>query len=417
MVVAITATSVAVYPPRVTLAVTGLQQAGINTFTGDMTDFEVGIGTWEGDRATVAQTTDQAHGGTHSLAMTATAETNVYADHGPAAEYITVTPGNSYVCAAWVRAAAATRTTSLNVWWYDAALTYLSTSTLASDADSAAAWEERSGTATVPALAAYARIRLRVHSPSIDEVHYWDDVSWVPDQSDIIAVGRTVAGVRTWVRGAGQQTATDISFLAWDAELPFGVAITWCAEVNYVEVAWSGPTTYTLPGGNAALSDAITAQSAEVQIADMGERTHDRASSVFRVGGRTVVVSGDRGQYKTQISLLTETDAERDTLAALLSSATDGILQLRQSGTFSGIDGYLAALSDTEARVSQDGTDQRRMWTLQVAEVEGWAPELPTLGFTFADFDTAYGGLTFTNFDTAFTGLTFLDFDVTDWST
>jgi len=234
---------------------------------------------------------------------------------------------------------------------------------------------------------------------------------------DIVAVGRYVAGVRTWVRGASQQTVSDVSFLAFDAELPFGVEIYYTAEVNYSEAAWTTPTTYTLTGGDAALSDAITAQSAEVIITDMGEKTYDRGSSVFRVGGRTVVVSRDRGMYRTQISLMTETDAERTTLSALLAQATDGILQLRQAGTYSDVDGYLSVLSDTAARLSQDGTDQRRFWTLQVAEVEGWAPELPTLSFTFTDFDTAYAGETFTDFDTAFTGQTFLDFNLTDWST
>ena len=234
---------------------------------------------------------------------------------------------------------------------------------------------------------------------------------------DIVAVGRYVGGVRTWVRGATQQTVSDVAFIAFDAELPYGVDVYYTAEVNYVEVAWTAPTSYTLTGGDAALSDAITAQSAEVIITDMGEKTYDRGSSVFRVGGRTVVVSRDRGMYRAQISLMTETDAERTALSSLLAQATDGILQLRQAGTYSDVDGYLSVLSDTAARLSQDGTDQRRFWTLQVAEVEGWAPELPTLAFTFADFDAAYDGETFDDFDTAFTGETFLDFDLTDWST
>lgn len=233
---------------------------------------------------------------------------------------------------------------------------------------------------------------------------------------NVVTIYRSVGGVRTAVRGADTVTVADTALIATDAELPFGVAIMWVAEVNNSDAASSGPTTYTLTGGKVALSDAINGNSAEVVITAWPDKTHDRNVSVFRVGGRTVTVSGDRGMFTGAVSVMTETDSARDNLAALLDEATDGILQIRQAGPYGGVDSYVCVLSDSEARWSQDGTDQRRIWTLNVAETQAWAPELDTLGFTFADFDAAYTGLHFSAFDTDFAGQTFLQFNLTDWS-
>lgn len=233
---------------------------------------------------------------------------------------------------------------------------------------------------------------------------------------DVVTISRVIASVYTTVRGADAVTVTDTSFLAVDAELPFGKAITYSATVNGVLTASVGPTTYTLTGGKVAVSDAISGQSAEVVITAWPEKTHDRASSVFRVGGRTVVVSGERGMFTGQVSVMTETDSARENFGALLDTATDGVLQVRQAGSYGGVDCYVAVLSDSESRWSQDGTDQRRVWTLTVAETQAWAPELDAQSFTFADVDGVYTGKTFTQFDTDFTGQTFLQFNLVDWS-
>jgi hypothetical protein len=233
---------------------------------------------------------------------------------------------------------------------------------------------------------------------------------------DVVSVYRYLAGVRTAVRGALYVTVDDTAFVAVDAELPFGTSIYYAAEVNYSEVAWTSSTAYTLAGGKVAISDAITGQSAEVVISAWPDKQHDRQLSVMRVGGRSVVVAGERGQFTGQIDVVTETDTARQNLDDLLSSATSGILQIRQPGGYGGIDAYVAVLSDTESRWSQDGTDTRRIWTLTVAQTQAWASELAAHTFTFGDFDDAYTGLTFGDFAADFSGSTFLDFDLTDWS-
>lgn len=421
MAVAISATPVDVWPTRVTLAVTGLSASGMSAITGACSTFEGGIGTWAaGTGGSIAGSSAQAHAGTGSLAITSTAggtmSARLAASGTTATDCVSVTAGCGYTVTAWVRAGTSARSCALQVNWYDAAATYLSTSSVATANDSASAWTSYSGAVTVPVGARYANVILLVYATAAAEVHYLDDVTFVPDTSDVVTVYRSVAGVRTAVRGAGEVTATDVAILALDAELPFGVPITWVASVNDADAATAGPTTYTLTGGKVALSDAITGQSAEVVITAWPGKDRARAATTFVVGGRTVVVSGDRGMATSQVSVLTETDSARENLHALLSDATGGVLQLRQAGPYGGVDCYIAVLSDNESRWSQDGTDARRVWTLTVAEVEAWAPELPTLGFTFDDVDAAYAGLTFADLDGDYAAASFLAFDLTDWS-
>jgi len=109
--------------------------------------------------------------------------------------------------------------------------------------------------------------------------------------------------------------------------------------------------------------------------------------------------------FSSDVELLTETDSSRRTVAALMAGATEGTIQVRQGGGYDGVDCYLAVLADSERRFSQDGSDQRRLWTLRVAEVEGWAPYLEARGYTLADLDAAYTGLTLDDIETDYATL------------
>lgn len=231
-----------------------------------------------------------------------------------------------------------------------------------------------------------------------------------------VGIGRYVAGVRTWVRGAEPADIADDALVRFDAEHPFGVSVYYVAEVEGAEADTTTPTVYTLPSGLVILSDAITGQSAEVTVVDWDEKRYERKASLFRVGGRTVVVSGLRGQFTAEITLVTETDAARLALSTLLDTATAGVLQLRQSGGYDDIDCYFAVLTESRRRVNHRVANQRRLWPLEIAETQAWAPELSTMSFTFADVDAAYAGLTFADLDVDYAGLTFVDFDLTDWS-
>jgi hypothetical protein len=216
------------------------------------------------------------------------------------------------------------------------------------------------------------------------------------DIGDTIILYRSVGGDRTEVRAGYSLSVEDTSFLRVDAELPFGVPVTYIAVVGGVDEYSVGPTTYTLPGGKVVLSDAVGGLAAEVRIMNYGEKDRAARTSVFTVGRRNVVVSGGMSdQFATTMELLTETPEARDDLLRLLESATEGVVQIRQPGGYDGIDAYVAVLDSSERWIRPSvSRSPRRLWTLQVVEVEGWAPLLEARGFTLQDIADAYDGLT-----------------------
>jgi len=228
--------------------------------------------------------------------------------------------------------------------------------------------------------------------------------------TDEIQVYRTVAGTDTALRGGYDASVADTSFLVVDGELPFGTPVTYKALVNGANVYTVGPTSYTLPGGKVALSDAVGGLSAEVIILNWPGREHERQSSVFRVGGRNVVISGELGKPSSTLELFLEAFSSSVNLLALLEGATEGVVQIRQPGGYEGIDAYLAVLGATENRFSQDGSDERRTWTLTVVETEGWAPALGAVGYTLLDLANAYTGTNVLN------GNPWFETDASDWA-
>jgi len=207
---------------------------------------------------------------------------------------------------------------------------------------------------------------------------------------DGVAVYRVVGGARTLVRAGETVAVTDTSFLRTDAELPFGQPVSYLAVVNDDDEYTTGPSTYVLPGGRVALTDAISGAAAEVVILAWDEKEYSRQSSVFRVGGRNVVVAGQLGQFESSLELFTSTTSARDAVMALAESATEGVVQVRQPGGYDGVDSYLAVLGATDRRWSQDGSDQRRVISLDVAEVQSWAPALEARGSTLQDIANVY---------------------------
>jgi hypothetical protein len=213
---------------------------------------------------------------------------------------------------------------------------------------------------------------------------------------DLVEVYREVGGVRTLLRG-GSDTATDTSFLVLDAELPFGVPVSYVALVEASEYS-TAATTYTLPGGKVALTDAITGLAVEAVVMAWPEKRYDRDASVFRLaGGSTAVASGPMGQFTATLDVFTETNSSRANLQDLLSGATSGVIQLRQSGGYEDFDCYVAVLSHIVRRWSQDGSDARRIFTLEVAEVEAWQSDLVARGYTYADLTAVYDALTYSD--------------------
>lgn len=212
---------------------------------------------------------------------------------------------------------------------------------------------------------------------------------------DAVSIYRSVAGVRTPVRGALDMVAASTEVTAVDAELPFGVPVTYVAVVNATSEHSFGPTTYALPGGKVAVSDAIGGGAAEVVVTAWPSKQRERVATTYVVGGRNVVVSGALAPSTSTIEVFTETETSRRALAGLLESATSGVVQIRQPGAYSDVDGYYAITRAASGRYSQDGTDERRRWDLSAVEVEGWPAALTVPTSTYADVAASYSGLTY----------------------
>lgn len=230
---------------------------------------------------------------------------------------------------------------------------------------------------------------------------------------DVVDVYREVAGNRTLLRSGSTDDSPDTGMVLVDAELPFGVPVTYVAVVESVEYATS-PATYTLTGGKVALTDAVTGLSAEVVILAAGAQGRTRDSARFHVAGRNLVVSRALSAPEGSYDLFVETTTARDDLMTLLAAATEGTVQLRQSGGYDGVDAYLSIDEVSEARWSQDGSDERRIITVSWAEVQAWASTLAPHGFTYGDVASYYTGLTYADAAAEFS--TYLEAEGADYS-
>lgn len=208
---------------------------------------------------------------------------------------------------------------------------------------------------------------------------------------DTVNLYRSVDSVETLLRAGTANPTTDVSFLTVDAELPFGVPVTYVAYVNGSARYATGATTYTLPGGKVVLADAITGLAVETVILAWDEVDRDRSASVFRVGSRNVVVMGDLGQFEADITFFFDTDAGNADMKDLLENATEGTIQMRQPGGYVDVDSYAAVTTVKISRFSQDGSDPRRTWTVHAVQVDGWASTLAATGWTLQDIYDHYG--------------------------
>lgn len=237
---------------------------------------------------------------------------------------------------------------------------------------------------------------------------------------DTVDVYRVVAGQRTLVRASHVDAVIDTSYLVTDAELPFGVPVSYVAVVSGAEYT-SSSTTYTLAGGKPALTDAITGAAAQVVVLNFGDQTYTRDSTRFRVGGRNIVVAGLPGQAEGSYDLYTETWSSFQNLLALLESSTEATVQIRQPGDslltglpYEGVDAYLAIDSWTVKRFSDDGSDPRRITTVNFAQTDGWSDSLASRGTTYAEMADYYTGKTYADVTADFA--TYLDLAQAEFS-
>jgi hypothetical protein len=218
----------------------------------------------------------------------------------------------------------------------------------------------------------------------------------IGDQLDVY---RVVAGARTLVRGGHVDSVDDTGYFVVDAEMPFGTPVRYVAVINGSVEYSSDNVTYELPRDHPVLTDAITGLSAEVVIMAADDKVYARDSARFRVGGRNLMVGAPFAQAEGRYELYFETTVGRENLMTLLASATQGIVQLRQAltGTYEDVDAYLSVDSVAVGRYSQDGSDPRRLVTIDYAEVQPWSDELLATGWTYGEVETFYSGISYSS--------------------
>lgn len=232
---------------------------------------------------------------------------------------------------------------------------------------------------------------------------------------DDLEIYRVVAGVRTLVREGLIIDSPGTGAGVIDAEIPFGVGVSYVARVNGVDADTDGPTTYTLDGGKVAVTDAVSGEAAEVVIMSWPAKERARQFSSFVVNGKNVVVAGPLAESESDVELFVDTAAAASDLKSVVESATQGIVQIRQAGGHDDEDGYYAVTTMTMTRYSQDGEDPRRTFVLHLVEVDAWAEDQATGAFTYADLLAHYtpGG---TYADLLSDYSTYLAVRLADWS-
>ncbi|MGZ0231108.1 hypothetical protein [Streptomyces sp. CPS1] len=189
----------------------------------------------------------------------------------------------------------------------------------------------------------------------------------------------------TPVRAAsGIDVTGQSSLLRVDAEQPFGVSITYTAALtDLYGQQWtisSGPITSTVPSD--VISDAIRGVGAAIHIEDWADKKRTRDATVFNINGRLVVVGKARSAAQATITVSTDTNDDGDALQAVLAAATEGTILIRARTSITGVDGWLALLSDDERRNWQT---EYREWDLETAEADPWPDTLEAAGFTLQD--------------------------------
>jgi hypothetical protein len=159
--------------------------------------FESALSPWTGNGATVARVNTVAQSGSWSAQIT---PNGVASSPRMESETFPLTEGLSYKAEGWLRCVTA-RSVSLNVNWYNAAGSYLTTS-FNSQAVAANTWTFFSGTFTAPAGAAFGQLACTVPStPPAGDILFVDEVRFLRSP------GGQFPAVQTVITGlvAGQQ--------------------------------------------------------------------------------------------------------------------------------------------------------------------------------------------------------------------
>lgn len=235
-------------PAPVTIDDYGATVTPSNFLTGDNTGFEGGTaGTWvNNSNATLANTTAQAHTGTHSLSLSSIAAGTMTANHVATSGLIDtptsigtglkVQPGDTVNCKGWFRAATTGRSCQVGAQFYDSSGTFISTLTGGTVSDVTTTFTQVTAAVTAPAGAAYARLWVSVSATGgIGEVHYLDD-AWI-DRGAVFSANDSFQWSRSATAAFGSFSAKwarkQHDFPVYDHALPAAVSITGLTKFGF----------------------------------------------------------------------------------------------------------------------------------------------------------------------------------------
>jgi hypothetical protein len=161
------------YPYGRTVLVRNDQWQNVNLLSAAQSDFEDGgTGGVTPGNCTVANSTAQAHTGTHCLAATVTASGDATLTFAS----LPVPAGATYRVSGWLRSAATPRSISVGAWFYDASDAFLGAANT-NVTTTTTSWTQSSTTGQIPAAATHLRVVVYLNGPGAGEVHYVDTLS------------------------------------------------------------------------------------------------------------------------------------------------------------------------------------------------------------------------------------------------
>ena len=244
--------------------------------------FEAGIASWTAQNsATLASSSAQAHGGTKSMSVT---PNGVASGPGALSDQVPAGPGPLYTGTAWFWSASSWATgVRVQLNWYNAAHTYLSTTTPAAVPLSAATWTQATVADTAPANAAYVQLVVSASgTPGAGQVFFTDDAQLITAGFATYSQPMTYDTgwrdiVNTIITSVDQRNQQGLA-VVWQTDatiaVPAGTSVTVIAQSGDPFLNAVTPvagTDYTLLAGAATASLSRTSgQSTTITLTDSG---------------------------------------------------------------------------------------------------------------------------------------------------
>jgi hypothetical protein len=370
--------------------------------------FEAGVAGWTvvSGAATLARLTPWGTDGLDShYAMTVTSATATTSVIRSAKFQLGAAEGLDFTAELGAKVSSGGWTLTRGIRWYSATNVDLGVTTSAAGAVPTPDWWLLSLQGTAPAGATQAAIEwsltattapsvLRVDKASLwqslplDDVEVHEDDAYITVTFRELTVDSTVTmwrvaegGTRTLVRGPDGlldgASVTTGTLVVEDYEAPLGVPVYYYAETKNstgATLETRVSDTVTLAAGDVQygwLKDpGYPARNCRVMIARAPDWQRPIQQTAHRVRGSRapIILSDVRGSLEGDLSVYTWTDDERQALHYLLDS---GSVLLWQAAPGHGVDDmYVAVGQVTEARGGGIASDELRVWTLPMVQVD-----------------------------------------------